>query len=114
MTDETSNIKPKLGQRVSASDQLARFFTRDNSSTLEWKRYGDIAVLKPKPVEGVYVGSRTKQNGSTDYWPDEGHTWNRTGDVQVWLIAFADRQKPAVVLPEDCFVYNQPEGETNE
>jgi len=92
--------KPRLGQKVSATDRLGRFFSEGNYK--RWRRYGDIAALHPKPVTGVYVGSRTKQDGSTDYYCDEGHIWNRESDVQVWMIAFADRQRPAFVLPEDC------------
>ena len=92
--------KPRLGQKVFAADRLGRFYREGNAQ--HWIRYGDVAALHPKPVTGVYVGSRTKQNGRTDYYYEDGHIWNRTGDVQVWLIAFADRQRPAFVLPEDC------------
>jgi len=92
--------KPRLGQKVSATDRLARFFSGERD--LCWERWGDHAALKAKPVTGVYIGSRTKQNGRTHYDYDEPTVWQRIGDVQVWLIAFADREKPAIVLPEDC------------
>jgi len=91
--------KPRLGQKVSATDRLRRTFV---GNELHWLRFGDVAVLHPQPVTGVYVGSRTKQNGYSDHWLGEGSVWVRKGDVQVWLIAFADREKPAFVLPEDC------------
>lgn len=96
--------KPKLGQKITSTDRLYRKHT-DNQGK-EWTRFGDIAALRPQPVSGIYVGSRTKQNGNTDYFP-EYSVWNKTGQVNVWLIVESDRTNPICVLPEDCQFHDE-------
>lgn len=91
--------KPQLGQRVTASDRLHRFV---DGRVKEWKRFSEgFSWAQPFPVSGIYVGSRTKQQGISDYQGDYT-AWNKTGQVEAWLIVENDRQNPVFVLPEDC------------
>lgn len=95
--------KPKLGQKITASDRLRRAMT--TGCEKKWIRFGDWAAFKPQPVSGVYVGSRTKQNGHTEHHPEYAE-WVKTGQVNVWLIVESDRTNPICVLPEDCSSLN--------
>ena len=93
------SYKPKLGQKITATDRLTRVRTPDYGK--KWIRLGDRAAFKPNPVTGVYVGSRTKQHGKSDYFCD-CIVWRKTGQVNVWLIVESDRTNPICVMPEDC------------
>lgn len=98
------NKKPKLGQLVYASDCLYKH--RDHDGKCTWIRNGSKSWSRPKPVQGVYMGSRTKQNGYTD-WDGDATYWVKTGQVEVWLIVVSDRTNPIFVSPEDC-TYDKP------
>ncbi len=98
-------VKPWLGQKVSAHDRLIRWNQYSSEEKLRedvWIRKGDTPLSKPHPVEGIYVGSRTKQNGYVMYDSDYGSEWHRTGHVEVWLVVVSDRKNPIFILPQDC------------
>ena len=55
--------------------------------------------MKPKPVEGIFVGWRTYANGTYDY---SDCYFEGTERFEVWLIVPDIRSKPVPVLPEHC------------
>lgn len=93
-------MKPELGQKITAVDRLVRANNFGSDGKKVWKRYIEW-INRPKPVSGIYVGSRTKQNGYST-WDSDGIYWTKTGQVDVWLIVEKDRENPVFVLPEDC------------
>jgi len=92
--------KPKLGQFITSSDRLVR--TRKYNGQKDWIRRGGRTGFRPAPVQGWYMGSRTKQNGYTDSDGDYATWFVRTGSREVWLIVVKDRENPIFVSPEDC------------
>jgi hypothetical protein len=95
--------KPKLGQRVRAKDQLAR--KMHHNGRKEWVRYVDY-IRRAKPIEGIYIGCRTYQNGRTmgGYHRDDPLYFEPDGYVSVWLIVRRGNENPVPVLPEDVEV----------
>jgi hypothetical protein len=98
-------MRPKLGQRVSATDRLVRRHP-NNGKRREWQRFVNF-VLKAKPVEGIYVGFRTYSNGAVSYDGD-GVQWWPDITFEVWLVVPGPRQNPVPVFPEDT-EYDEPE-----
>ena len=106
----TDTSRPTLGERIAASDRLVRvteYAKPDNggwSNVLKkWVRCGDRPVLKPKPIEGIYVGFRTYADGRREYLGAEyGIAFHPSSYREVWLIVPSERQAPVPVLPEDA------------
>ena len=91
--------RPALGQQVTATDRLRRWSDGDKKT---WATFGSKSpAFKPQPVSGMYVGSRTKQNGRIEYDYDYGFDWYPSDYFTVWLIIESDRTNPVYVLPED-------------
>jgi len=100
--------RPKLGTPLCATDHLVRVHDIRNDAgradCTGWKRWADTySFLDAKPVEGIYVGYRFKQEGFISYYDDEGSVWNETRRYEVWLIADTAHTAPKLVWPEDCY-----------
>jgi hypothetical protein len=97
--------KPELGQRIRAKDRLVRVpLLEVEGESMGWIRSADqYAFSRPKPVEGIFAGTRTYTTGKAT-WNGEGHDWNVLERYQVWLIIYHSRRKPAAAFPEDCEV----------
>jgi len=92
-------MRPKLGQRVSARRRLERHE--------KWRSKGGVTAkfwaIKLKPIEGVYVGTRTLSNGSRQLQNyEEGYIYTATDYFEAWMIVENERRRPVFVLPGDC------------
>ena len=91
--------RPALGQWVTARDRMYR---RWDYHTKTYIRWSEFIPGGPKPVEGIYVGTRTIQDGHTEYCgPEEGNYWVPSGYKEAWLIVEDPRKNPIRVFPED-------------
>ena len=68
-----------------------------------YKRWAEVIPGKPRPVEGIFIGWRTIQNGKSEWLGyDEGQIWIPDEYIECWLIVVDPRQNPIRVFPEDC------------
>jgi hypothetical protein len=97
--------RPELGQRIRATATAYRIATSKDGR--EWKSH------PCEPFEGVYMGSRFKQNGyyvpaGTDFdWEgdpvsDHGPYFDCRSTSEVWLIVTNLYHDPKLVFPADC------------
>lgn len=81
-------MKPELGQRVRCAVRLVR---KESYPTKSW-------IENTIPVEGLYIGKRSYQNGELDWLgPEEGHAWIQRGTIPVGLIVTSPNKNPIPV-----------------
>lgn len=98
MTKEEA--KTGWGKTVKSSVRFEKRFKRGHE--------GKLWMLEKKPVEGILVGGRTYQNGTTDY---SGDCWcfTMTDCFEVALIVPGWRKKPVPVPLKECFLAKKEE-----
>jgi len=89
--------RPALGQWVTASDRMYR---QGSYPGKVWKRWAEV-IRRANPVEGIYIGTRTIQDGHTEYCGEDGSYWVPSGYKEAWLIVEDPRRNPIRVFPED-------------
>lgn len=92
----------KLGQRVKTT---ALFYRRKRPTRPEypggsynrkqWERKDHLEK------EGIFIGTRTLQNGVREYDSDCGWIWHKDGHFEAALVVFNERQSP-VPVPLDA------------
>ena len=94
-----TKFRPALGQWVTCSDRMYR---RWDYHTKTYVRWAEFIPGGPKPIEGIFVGYRTIQDGYTEWGGEEcGNIWNPTKYKEAWLIVTDPRHAPIKVFPED-------------
>ena len=89
----------QLGAKVTATKRIFRHqlegvkANRKEWYTPNWARH--------KPINGIYIGVRTYQNGTVEWEDDVGMTFMPDEWIKVALIVTDARQKPIPVLYSD-------------
>ena len=93
--------RPKLGQMIQATDRLERVQRNTHGGVVKiWTRWGDVPAFRARPVQGVFMGYRTRSNGRIEY-NREYTAWYPSDYFEVWLIVVNRRENPVLVLPAD-------------
>ncbi len=94
--------RPALGQWVTATDRMYRKSTGPYYNTKTWVRWGAYIPGGAKPVEGIFIGSRTIQDGDREWAGEDcGNIWIPSKYKEAWLIVEDSRHVPVRVFPED-------------
>lgn len=88
----------ELGQRVVFRDELQRSISWTPGDQFDVKTW---CVRAGEERHGVIVGIRNLSNGKRFY--NDGVTFEPTGYMRAYLVAYDMRRKPVYVRPEDVF-----------
>lgn len=90
--------KPDLGTKVTVTKLMRRTGAADTAGNW-WKTW--VPKELPNPLQGVYIGYRTKQTGYTVFLGyEEGSGFVQTGTVSVALVVTDPRKAPIHVAWE--------------
>ena len=89
----------KLGDRIKATARLDRK-TRSAGEGKGWNRK-QWERSDHDPKEGVFIGTRTLQDGVRQWDSDYGREWIKERHFEAALVVYNERQSP-VHVPLDC------------